>query len=346
MYLLNLNLLLSMYLFYQVEIRIGDYVTTSVNAVEIKSSWRTLTDTAEIILPRNLSYRPVKNPNDIDSLRGKPIDQLVKRGDPVTVKLGYHGEPLFTEFTGYVREIEPNVPLKLSCEDEMYNLKKGSITKSWPKVSLADLVKFVAPGYETEVIDLNLGKITINAASPAQVLESLKDYGVFCYFRDKVLHAGFAYDYKYESHVYDFQRNIKSHSLKFRRAGDYPIQVKAIANLNNGRKTVVLYPVLTDSDKARAEVRTLNFGPLSDNEKDREKLLKQYAQAELKRFKPEGYRGSVTGFCVPFIRHGDNVRLRDARYPEHDSTNLVDSVNTKFAVGQHYERVVEIGQRV
>jgi hypothetical protein len=338
MILLNLLLLFNMYLFYNVEVTIGKIIMTSINAVEIRSSWKTLTDTADITIPRNFKYKDQR------------IDQMIKRLDPVTIKLGYNGQ-LFTEFTGYVREVEPNVPLKIYCEDEMLKLKGAPITKTWSTVTLKNLVKEIAPGYEYEVSDISLGKLSVTNASAAHILESLKDYGVFCYFRGirngkPVLHAGFPYDFKYNTVVYDFQKNVKSNSLKFKLKGDYKVQVKAIANLNNGKKTVVFFPQLTTDEKRNAEQRTLNFGQLSDNETERESLLKKYAEAEMKKFSVEGYRGDITGFCIPFTQHGDKVVIRDTRYPERESSNIIDGVNIRWQVGQHFERINEIGPRV
>ena len=49
------------------------------------------------------------------------------------------------------------------------------------------------------------------------------------------------------------------------------------------------------------------YSTLSDVEATRRKLLKQYAQAEFKRLNVDGYRGELSAFATPVVRHGDSV---------------------------------------
>lgn len=110
------------------EITINGYYFDFVNEIDINSSWDMVTDTATIIIPKKLSFQ------------GKPIvagsDSLFKRGDPVEIKLGY-SDRLNTVFTGYISALKPKLPIEISCDDEMYLLKKKIIKKkSYTSVTL------------------------------------------------------------------------------------------------------------------------------------------------------------------------------------------------------------------
>lgn len=337
---LPLKLLISMYLFLQCEVTIGSITLNQVNEIEVRSSWRDLTDTATITLPRNLNYRLER------------LDQVIKRDDPVTIKVGFNGN-LTTEFEGYVKEVEPNTPVKIYCEDEMLKLKRGHYTKVWKKLKLEEIIKEIAPGYKYEIEDATLTYLAKNK-SAAEVLLDLREYGVFTYFRkingQLTLYSGFPYSFNFSEHTYHMQKNIRENDLKFRMAIDpsdpsssIRIQVKAIANLPNGKKTIEYFP--SEDKVSGAEIITMNYSELSSDEKTRKKLLLQYAEAEFKKYNVDGYRGSITGFAIPVVRHGDQVKIIDARYPEREGKYLVDRTTVQF--GEVYlKRRVELGPKV
>ncbi len=324
-----------MYLNLLSEVTIGNITTRAIQQGEIRSSWKELTDTCELVLPRNLS------------LKGKRLDEVVRVGDAVTVRLAVNGK-WNTEFIGYVREVDTAVPLRILCEDEMWPLKKLQVkSRSWANATVSDVIAHIAPAVPSKVFEgvstqVSIGKFQVNNESAAQVLARLREWGIFSYFRNRVLHVGFAYDYTFNTHVLHFQKNLRSNDLKFRLAGDYKVQVKAIANLPSGQKTIELYPDGTTGD---AELRTLNFGELSADITERRKLLRQYAEAEIKKINVEGYRGSVMVWGIHNIQHGDQVTLQDAVYPERESTNLVDEVITSWGE-VYFKRTVEIGPRI
>lgn len=340
MYLLNLFLTISMYCNLLSEVTIGNIKTRAITQGEIVSSFKELTDTCTLTLPRNLT------------LKDKRLDQVIRVGDAVTVRLAVN-DNWNTEFTGYVREVDAAIPVKIYCEDEMWKLKRVPVApKSWLQAEVSDVIAHCIPSdYSVEIFggrstSVTIGKYQVNNMSAAQVLANLREYGIYSYFKNGILFVGFAYDYEFNTHKIHFQKNLRANDLKFRLAGDYKIQVKAIANLPTGQKTIVMYPDATDGfTPDGSELRTLNFGELSPDLITRQKLLRQYAEAEIKRFNVDGYRGTITTFGIPAIEHGDRVVLQDARYPERESTNLVDRV-TKSWGEVYYKRVCEIGPRI
>lgn len=309
-------------------ITLGNVGMTSVSKVEIKKSINELTQTAEIELPKNLHFT-----NDTQA----NVSDRIKRGDPVLIQLGYNGN-LVTEFQGYILNYNLQLPLKIRCEDEMYKLKQTTFKKSWKSVTLGDVVNFIAPNYKTNIIDpnINLGSFQINNASPAKVLQEIKQtYGLKSFFKDGVLQVGFPFDFVPSSNklVYDFQRNVRKNNLEYVTAEDYKIKIKAISHLKDGKTRIVWYP----SKDAEGDIRTRNYTEVSESD-----LLKM-AKSEHQKFNYDGYRGTISGFGIPFLQPGDAVTLRDNYFLEKKGRYLIESTNVMFDTNG-FERTCTIGK--
>ena len=95
-----------------------ELVIHAISSVHIESSWKMLTDSAEIRLPRRIKY-----------FAGKDLKEMLSAGDQVKIELGYDGD-LYTEFEGYISLIGWGVPVTIRCEDEMYKLKRKTCHSS------------------------------------------------------------------------------------------------------------------------------------------------------------------------------------------------------------------------
>lgn len=93
-----------------------------IHEVSTRSSFKNLSDTAKIVIPRKL----------IGQLQGGVIlneplisglNAIIQRGDKVTIELGYFtsgDNGLRTIFEGYVTKLIPNVPVVVECQDMMF----------------------------------------------------------------------------------------------------------------------------------------------------------------------------------------------------------------------------------
>lgn len=299
-----------------VNITIGSLSFGYVSECEIKHSWRDMTSTCSIRLPRNLK------------LQSEELRSLIKRGNKVEVKAGYDGE-LRTEFNGYVIRVKNTTPLMIECEDEMFNLKSGSITKSWPSTSLQQVVSYVYPG-ESKVFDANIGPFTLNKTTPALALEEIKrNYNLSSFFRNGVLVVGLPYDKATATnHKFNFQKNIaENESLEFRSKDDFKLKVKAISILPSNQKIEI---EIGDKD---GQERTMHYYNLQ------KPALEAIANAEIEKLKYDGYSGSFTSFGVPPVEMGDIVHLNDPRYPDNAGSYWVDEVNKSIGMGGIRRRI-------
>lgn len=297
------------------EISIGEYQFKGVHKVEIESSYDTLTDTCTISFPRKLEWK------------GKALatgqTPLLQRGNIALVKLGYDDENVQV-FHGKVRDISAEIPVKIRCEDFMYDLKKGAFTKSYKSVNLQALLTDMGVQNFEVTSERALNDFRISKATPAKVLEYLrKKYFVRSFYRDGILYVGQAIVSKLSvNHIVRMNRNVISHSLEYRTEEDIKIQVKGIIVKKNNEKIEV------KEGDADGEIRTFHYYNQSESEV-RKSLIE-----ELDKLKYTGYRGSFLTFGKPIIRHGDTVQIVDLFFPEREVENVyVKKVTTSFGVG-------------
>lgn len=301
-------------------INIGPLQFTSVHEVEVNSSWKELTDTATIQLPQNLKW-------ENNSLR-----ELLKVGDPVEIRHGYHGHELQLLFTGYITGIKPGVPIEITCQDEMWQIKQKTITDNMANATVEDVLNKHF-SYPVKALPVSLGSnFVIDKESGGKLLKRLKDeFGIHCFFRQGTLYAGRIYDTEFansEAPVFQFEHNIKpDDDLHYMRKGDVKLSVTAISNNSDGSKTEV------ELGDAEGDKRTLNFYDLSQNE------LQKAAERELERLRYDGFRGSFSAFAVPYARHGDIVEIKDQKYGDRKGRYWVDAVKYTFGLGGSNQQI-------
>jgi len=294
-------------MYYQPNARItvGSVVFEKINKFVITESVKEMGDSARVILPRNFK-----------KLNGKSPLDFMKEGDKVLIEAGTGGN-YYTEFEGYLGYIGTGAPLELQVDDAFYPLKRNTWKKSWAKVSLKEVLNFIAQDYEINAPDVNLGKFQINNASSYRVLRALQQqYGFYSFIRSNVLNCQFAYDVRGtgNEYRYKFGNNIKHNGLIYQRQEDIKIKVRGIANQRNGKK----FTYETGDMSPQAALRTLNYGPISESE------LKEVVEKTYSRLAFDGYTGDITGFAMPRVHAGDTLKIIDDNEKGREGRYLVE----------------------
>ena len=251
--------------------------------------------------------------------------------------MGYD-QHLFKRFEGYVsRGIQPSVPLVISCEDEMFNLKRKEVNVSIENASIKKIVEAIAPGYELDVLDAEVGSFSEKKTTAVKVLQILrKRYGLYSFFIDKKLIVGKPFTntevIDLPIKTFDFAKNIISDDLTYRAAEDVKIKVKAISINSDNTK---LETQVGDVD---GDVRTLHYFDIPTITE-----LKKLAIIDLEKFKIDGYEGSITGFGFPTVKLGQKIRIIDKGYDKRDSTHFVEEITESIDKG--YRLKQKIGKR-
>lgn len=304
------------------EARVGGLAFPYVARAEVVSTWKQAGDYAELDLPRSLS------------LQGRPLESVIRRGDPVEIWLGYDGE-MAREFSGYVSRVHPETPLRLECEDQIYFLKQTSYTKSFRSASLRDVIDLISGGIPYEAKDVQLGAYVIKQASAAQVLDDLRSrYGLPSWLRGGKLYSGSAYYGEGAKHAYEFGRNVAESQLTYQRREDFRVKVKAVSILPDNSR------IEAEAGDAGGDVRTMHFYNIQSKD-----ALRELAEENISRIKVDGFSGDITGFGRPLTRHGDVLEIRDSDYQgERAGAYFIDKVRVSFG-SQGYRRVNTLGPR-
>jgi hypothetical protein len=314
------------------DILLGDYRYPYVCETQIESSWKNLTTTCAIQLPKTTTDRKANN----------PAQKIITVGNEAIVSFGYDSRVL-ERFRGYISEIKPGMPMDFKCEDEMWQLKRREVqNKSWRNgVRVADVLQYLgfAP---TDYELIGNGSVDIegdfslrDCVNAAQALNHLKDaLPLAFFFREGKLIVGDPYKYQNPNRVnFAFGYNIVSHSLEYKNAEDVLIQVEAISKHDTGKDVKVVI-----GDKG-GERHTFHVG-MNQNEAQ----VRKIAEENLWRFKWSGWRGSFQAFGEPIVRHGEIVVLHD-KTNEITGSYWVDKVVTTSGTGGIRQNIT-IGRKV
>lgn len=300
-------------------------VLDRISSAEISKTVEVLGDKATVVIPKR--YGDGKD----------ELTSYISTGDKVRLELGYNGD-LKIEFEGYIREIESGFPMKLHLDDETFLMRSNSFVKSWKTVKLKEVLEYIAPGYEIDCHDAELGKFQIDNQSTLTVLRALKErYGFYSAIRGKKLVCKFKYEIveAKQVHVYNFSRNVKKSSLKYKRKEDKKIRIRTVGYNRDGKKITE-----TVGNKEHAvTVKTMSFTNKTAKE------LRELALAEYKRVCFDGFEGSVTGFGVPLTNAGDTLKIVSPREPEREGQYLIESVTVRYG-NAYYERINRLSYRV
>lgn len=314
------------------QIKIGNISFKSVHDVQIKRSVYNLSSTAVIKIPVTAVLKQTGEPPAYIETANE-----IKVGDKVEIRLGYDGR-FNTEFTGYVKRLNYKVPLEVECEDEYYKTRSVNCVFSAKETTLKQCLNAILPDVKIgNCTDLTLKNFVVDNKPASWLLGYLKkEYGLTVFFDiNGKLYVGKANDVQGETVKYRLRYNvIKDDSLKFQRAEDIRLNVKAICYFRDGSK------IEGEIGEEGGETKTLYYYDVKDV-----KELKALAAEELKRYSFDGYRGKIETFLEPFALPGMVADLEDPVYQERSGTYYIESTEVRFGTSGG-RRNVEIGIKV
>lgn len=186
------------------------YEFTYVKNIEISSSYKSLTDTATITMPKKV-YTDTKGFDQslFANAAGteKTIHDFFKVENYIEIFLGYDGD-YKPAFRGYITGVQSDINAVITCQDVMYALKKAKAVKdddvqdkkdnlnivaSNPTINIEDFnpktffekkIKELNLPFKIDALDENLGNIIISRNhSLTQVFEMLKGKGIYTFFK-------------------------------------------------------------------------------------------------------------------------------------------------------------------
>ena len=295
------------------------YVFPYHHEVTVTRSFDVLTQTAKIVLPRNINL-----PDGTNLYAGE--NPVMMRGDIVEISAGYHPN-MEVVFKGYISRVDSKIPVTILCEDEMFQLKQQLVPNFTLDADASTLKEVLSKSeistkYTVEQISANLGKFrTQRKPSKAWILQTLRNaFGFYSYFVDKILYVGLASWGNGKEHTIVFERDVYGTELQFLRSDDVKIQIKGILVKGDNTRVEKEYGDV-DGDQ-----RTVyHYG---ENEADLDATCERF----LSRSKYTGYRGTFTTRLEPIMTHGDIVNIQSYKDTSRNGKYLVKSVTLTVGV--------------
>ena len=298
-----------------------------LESVEIHRSVELLADTAVIRLPGS-EYNAALD-----------VESRIRRGDRVTVRLGYWETEIMTEFEGWVQRVgTDNGAITLECEDDLFRMRVALRDRQLEKVSLKDLLNGVLSeigGYTLDCsYDWTYDRFVINTATGYDVLAKVQEEsGADIYLDGTVLHVHPPGQMTGREVIYDFAQNVQSCDLQYRRSDERRVRVVVKALMPDGT------------------VRESEYGPAGGDKVEvrcaatDDASMRSRGESEIRRLSFDGYDGSITGWLVPYVRPGDSVVLHDRDYEYKNGKYFVQAVTTTFG-SSGGTRKIELGFRL
>lgn len=312
----------------QYDILVGNYRLGMLDKVEIHKSVEQLADTAVITLPAAQYNKALE------------VESKLKRGDAVSITIGYKESGMEQEFTGWLQRISTDGGnIKLYCEDDLFLFRKEIPNEVLKQVSVEALLKKVIEGCGLQLTvncsySWTYDKFVISDATGFDVLKKVQEEcGADIYMSAGVLHVHPPGEKMGEERYYVLSLNVEKENLTYRRAEDKKVKVVVKALLPDGTVKEI-ETGSTGGEKIEVKCAT------SDDAS-----MKARGELEVKRRTFDGYEGSITGWLIPLCLPADSVTLRDRDYPYKDGTYFVTSVTTEFSKDGG-KRKIDLGFRL
>lgn len=299
------------------------------------------------------------------NIGGFNSEPLILRGDRITVEAGYiyknaakrDVREMPVMFKGYISKVGTKIPIELEMEDNMWKLKQIPVdTHTFSKTdSLESILQYLLKdsGFTFKALTTTtFGAFTIGNETVAQVLYRLrKEFGFESYFRGDELRCGVLVYLPGEdiTEKFYFQQNIISDELEYKRKDDIVLSALAHNTITENAGTTkdgatktrhkrleVLVAIRNGKVQPYKEIKRGDTVPEND-EGERRTLffpgaktideLGKLAEKELIKYYYTGLRGSFETFGLPFVRQGDNVKIKDPKLPERDGIYKIKKVN-------------------
>ncbi len=310
------------------DIQVGDWKIGMLDSVEIHRSVELLADTAVIVLP-GAEYNKTLD-----------VESKLKRGDRVSISLGYQETGIVSEFDGWVQRIgTDNGTITIECEDDLFKFRVPLKDRQYKSVTLEQLLKDVISevggGYKLDsTYTWTYKKFVIRTATGYDVLKKVQEEcGADIYLLGNTLHIHAPGEKVGKDAIYDFSRNVQECDLKYMKAQDRKIRIVVKALMPDGSVIEREYGS-TGGDKV--EVKCASSDEVS---------MKQRGESEHKRLSFDGYEGHIVTWLVPQVKPGDSAELRDREYEYKDGRYYVQAVTTTFNSGGG-KRKIELGFRL
>ena len=292
---------------------------TRIMSFDLETGFKMLTGIAEIKFPRNM--------RNFDKQK---VNEIFQKGDSVIISAGYNGDE-YEEFSGYILQVSTGFPIVIKCEDEMYNLKRITVSVSKRSCTLKELLSEIAPDYTVQCDDAPIGSVRYSNKLVSEVLDDLKSkMGFYTYFRGKTLVCGRT--------SIDGGKHVKinldlqaSETLKEKSIEKVYVKVESLQK--NGK---MLKYSKGEKNSNGIIIKQPNLTLVE---------IQRIAETTYTNAMKPGLDGEVTLWGIPRLEHGMIADLYSNLYPEKNGSYYIDSVKKKSSPTGGYRQVAKLGNK-
>ena len=296
-----------------------------------------------------------KNPADICKLefpnhKAFTLDVFAE-GDQVDLSLGFKEFALAPVFSGAIKEVEPNLPLKITCESVAGAARKNAYKETYTSASWKDIAKdalsrggMVPQLSPFDPPTMPPTKFRVNGHTPAQVLDTIAEETGWVWYAIPGTSDGY-FGPEWEepaaqgkAYLFIVGQNVYADDCEIEYIKDRRIKKVAVT--------------LTDGDY-KLPPKTAEFKARDYKDGDAEKKLTfvvsaptkekaaERAEEEYLKLSTSGFKGSFTAPGNPYIRQGSRIALKVPKYDDNVRHATVESVDHSFGDGA-YEMAVTV----
>lgn len=365
-----------------------------VNHWEFSNNWEDLSAQGKIIFPKNIYVRDTKTNKRYPLFgKNKATGEMFKKGDKVKIQTQYvyfdenlneKRTPLITIVEGYISNVKIEMPVTLEFEDNMYLLKKTPmVNKSYNGSQSIESILNEAlqvtnstfgTDFKCETINKTLvswdnSLLTAENETLATFLAKLKkDAFIFTYFRGNTLRVGRSVytDLDSSTKIFEFQNNIISSDLSFKRKDD--IVLSAVASNHIQEQTGTTKDGKAKVKNSRIEVlvtlqgdkvisKSVKSGDKPDPNTDGERRTFTFLEAKseddlirlateaLKKYYYSGLKGKFTTFGTPYVQFGDQCQIINNKLPEQNGVYKIKGVEYSGGI-EGMRQVIQLDYKV
>jgi hypothetical protein len=306
--------------------------TIKPNAIKWKRGVNDYSDTATIKLP---AIAMLKKNGDVYERVETGLQ--FKEGLMVEIYCGYNGNNSL-RFMGFIRRINPTIPLEIECEGYSYQLrKKQGFNKSYKvgtklKTLLHDLVRGTDIMLSSAIPDVTLeSPVSFSKKTGTEVLDWLKtDMHMAVYFNFDELYVGPMFTQLKGTIKLQLGWNvIQDNELKFNANKELADVRMVLSNKQKNGKTETAV-----QDGKGDNVKQLKMKVRVDSE-----TLKKIVADQKLRLINRGYEGAVTTFLIPYAEPAMAAQLSDSKYPARSGKYFIEAVEGDFSSGGGRQKI-------
>jgi len=307
------------------EIWIGEYRLGMLDSVEIHESVELLADTCTIKLPSTLYNKAIA------AISTNEIESTIRRGDKVTVWLGYNVEnfeKLQPYFEGYMLGITTDDgSLIINCEDDLFLFRKAISDKQFKATSLEQIAEYIVNETGSGLLvnctyTMKYDKFVINKATGYDVLKKIAEETKGNIYMHKnadgvsVLNIHPPYVERHGYVHYSFQQNIESSDLKYKNSDNHVLEIEVESTGKDGKK------ITATAGKAGGDKKIIKAHGLT------REAMQKLADETHKKQVYDGYEGGITTWLLPYVKPGFSAEIVDDEYNFKNGIYYVKSVTT------------------